>query len=358
MESLISVSALLLLSLWFAMSAVRRRWQVGRLGRDLWQSSRPLSVVGYGSLGLLAVSLILPAVDHRVVLGASTWLKPAKFAASVAIAAFTLAWMLRQMDSQARGLRRAVVVIASMAALELAIITIQAARGVPSHFNARTRLDIAAFAVMGAGITIFWLAQGFVFVRALRHRFVDAAVGWGIRLGLGIALAGGALAFLMPQPTSTQAASLKAGQPTPAIGAHAVGVPDGGSGLPITRWSTEGGDLRVPHFIGLHALQLLPLAGVLFARRRRRAVGQGTDEALSAARATTFTLAVGVGYFGLTAVTLQQALRGQPLLAPDGLTCLLAALALVPAAAIAGTTRRRAGADIERPRWALSNPAQ
>ena len=74
----------------------------------------------------------------------------------------------------------------------------------------------------------------------------------------------------MPRPTAAQLATLRAGQPTPVIGAHALGAPDDGPGLPVTHGSTAGGDLRVPHFIGLHGLQLLPLAGWLLGRHRRR----------------------------------------------------------------------------------------
>jgi hypothetical protein len=110
------------------------------------------------------------------------------------------------------------------------------------------------------------------------------------------------------------------------VGAHAVGARDGGPGLPLTRWSTEGGDLRAPHFIGLHALQLLPLLGWVVERRRRSA---------------RLVIAAGTGWVGLVALTLWQALRGQPLLAPDaatvaGLAVLVAgtlALALFPARA-------------------------
>lgn len=54
--------------------------------------------------------------------------------------------------------------------------------------------------------------------------------------------------------------------------AHTVGAPDGGPGLPIINWSTRYGDLRVAHFFGMHALQLLPLFGYYVARRPRQVI--------------------------------------------------------------------------------------
>jgi hypothetical protein len=128
---------------------------------------------------------------------------------------------------------------------------------------------------------------------------------------------------------------MRTGRPTPLLGAHAVGVPDGGPGLPLTRWSTEGGDLRVPHFIGLHALQLLPLAGWWFGRRGRRNAAAG-------ARAVRLTVAVGIGYAGLLAVTLTQALRAQPLLTPDAVTVASAVAVLLACLLVAAWPSRRA----------------
>lgn len=42
---------------------------------------------------------------------------------------------------------------------------------------------------------------------------------------------------------------------------HTIGANDGSEGLLITNWSKQYGDLRVAHFFGIHALQILPLLG-------------------------------------------------------------------------------------------------
>jgi hypothetical protein len=295
-----------------------------------WAGSPALMTLAAGATALLAASALLQVLDARLVGGVSAWLKPAKFAASIVLAAPTLAWIVGALGA-GRGPRRAAGVMAAMGALELTIIAAQAARGVPSHFNFATPLDGALFEIMGVGITAFWIAEAYVAVRAFRHRFADAALGWGVRLGLVATLLGGAVGFVMPQPTRSQLASLRAGRPTPVIGAHAVGVPDGGPGLPVTHWSTGGGDLRVPHFFGLHGLQILPLMGFWLGRRARRA-GR-------AAAATRATVALGAVYFGLTIVTLIQALRAQPLLAPDGATLALAAVAVALPLALPASAR-------------------
>jgi len=44
-----------------------------------------------------------------------------------------------------------------------------------------------------------------------------------------------------------------------ARGSHTVGNVDGGPGLPFVNWSVIGGDLRIAHFIAIHAIQIVPL---------------------------------------------------------------------------------------------------
>jgi hypothetical protein len=291
--------------------------------RSIHPSLRRLTL---GSLGLLGASLLLQLIDPRQVLGVSTWAKPAKFAVAVGLTGFTLGLILRQMHLSARGLRWVAGTVTWMTTLELVIITFQAARGVPSHFNNRTLFDFVLFQIAGVGIVAVTIAFVYLAVRAFRQRFDDPAVGWGIRLGLVVFLFGSAVGGIMPRPTAAQLDSLKAGQVTPLVGGHAVGIADGGPGLPVTGWTQQGGDLRIPHFVGLHALQILPLGGWLIGRRRTR----------PAARRTGGRLMVvgGLAYLGVTGTLLVQALRGQPLLAPAGLTP--AMLATVLGAAILG----------------------
>ncbi|HXJ21642.1 MAG TPA: ABA4-like family protein [Polyangia bacterium] len=296
------------------------RWGAVEWGR-LRRAHGPLALLTVGSAGLLIGSLLLGAFDHRQVLGAPVWLKPAKFGASGMMTAPVLAWILAQMPS-ARRLRLAGTIFAAVAALELALIAMQAARGVPSHFNFATGFDAAVFTLMGTSISLLWLAELYVAVRAFRHRFATPARTWAIRLGLAGALASGAAGALMARPTPDQVSAIRGGRPAPALGAHTVGAPDGGPGLPVTRWSRTGGDLRVPHFLGLHALQVLPLLALFLERRRR-----------TAARPVAAAAVVWLGLFG---VTLVQALRGQPLAAPDAVTWgLLAAVLLVGAGVLA-----------------------
>jgi hypothetical protein len=254
-----------------------------------------------------------------------------KFGLSVAITSVTLAVLLRQLPPLGRFGRWAVGLSGALLALELVIITVQAARGVPSHFNTSSVTNGVLFSIMGAAIAVVTGLLAYLGYRSFRQpiaAFQTPALGWGIRLGFVLLVAGASLGGLMPGPTAEQRQQMQTGAQPALVGAHTVGMPDGGPGLPLTRWSTEGGDLRVPHFVGMHGLQLLPLLGWWLGRRRTARPAEG------ARIATRRVLVAGIGYLGLVGVVLVQALRGQPLVAPDGLT--LATLALVLAGTAGG----------------------
>jgi len=272
---------------------------------------------------VLAGALVGLVVDPRTITGAPAWLKPAKFAASIAIYTLTLAWIFTHIPEWIRTRRVVGRTTAITMALEIAIIGAQAWRGTTSHFNVGTRPDAVLFTVMGLAIVVQTLSTVAVAIALWRHRFQDAALGWALRCGVAITIVGAFTGGLMTRPTAQQLDAARAGEPMMVAGAHTVGAPDGGPGLVGTGWSIEHGDLRVPHFVGLHAMQALPLVGFLLARRR-----------VSAAVRVRLTLIAAASYAALYVILLAQALRGVPLIAPDAATT--AQLAAWAVATIAG----------------------
>lgn len=298
------------------------------LVQRLLQVSPPLAVIGL-ALTLTGAFFVLGIwADDRQLLGQPVWLKPAKFAASFSLYALTLTWLLGCVRSAGPLVRRLVSatgwLVAATVAVEVGLIALQAARGVRSHFNFATELDQAIYSVMGVTILVFFVANLLLAAVLAFTRFETPAFGLALRLGLVVTLVGMAEGFLMTSPTAQQLAAWEGGAPITLVGAHTVGGPDGGPGLPLTGWSATGGDLRVAHFVGMHALQVLPLLGWFL--QRRRELDEARRKALVGLAATA--------YLGVTLLLAWQALRAQPLLAPDALT--ITAFALLAAATTLG----------------------
>jgi len=289
--------------------------------KQLWRTNAPLTFTGLLMLPALAISIVGLIVDPRIITDAPAWLKPAKFAVSIAIYVFTLAWAFTLIPGWQKTRRVVGWATAIAMVLEFVIIAFQAYRGTTSHFNFSTPLDSVLFIIMGVAIVAQTFISIAVAVAFWRQNFEDPAMGWALRFGMTITILGAFIALFMTHPTPAQLAAQHAGQGMPIMGAHTVGAPDGGPGLSGTGWSTEHGDLRIPHFIGLHALQVLPL--IAFVTRRRR---------LSSDTRVRLTLTAAGSYFSLVVLLLVQALWGQPILRPDALTSgLFGAWALVTA---------------------------
>ena len=281
----------------------------------LWRASPPLTAVGMLMLVVAVASLLGILVDPRIITGAPAWLKPFKFAISTAVYSLTLAWIFTRLPNRPR-LRRIVGwTTAIVFVLEVAIIDIQAWRGTTSHFNVATPLDGALFTVMGAAILLQTLVSVAVAVALWRQRFTDRPLGWALRLGMTLTIVGALTGPLMTRPTAEQLADARTGARMTTVGAHTVGGPDGGPGVPLTGWSRAHGDLRVPHFMGLHAIQALALIAVGLRRWRRP----------EAVRVRT-VLAAAASYAALFLLLLWEALRAQSVVAPDAMA--LASIAI------------------------------
>ena len=154
--------------------------------------------------------------------------------------------------------------------------------GQASHYNVGDAFHATMYTLMGAGALALTATQPWLATLIWRHGRRDIAPAYRLAVLLGLVLT-----FV-----------LGAGVGILLGGAQ----PAGGPGLPIVGWSRVGGDLRVAHFIGIHAGQVLPLAGVALATWRPR-----------------FALAgvwlVTALWTALWGATLLQALAGQPLIA-------------------------------------------
>lgn len=264
-----------------------------RLARDARHRTPALWWAGWVTLALSIPLLALTWLDARQLQGVSVWLKPWKFHVSVGVHLLTLAAFGALLPADARNLRRlrrlgAVAVACGL--FELAYITGRAAWGLPSHFDVATPFASAMYSVMGLGAVLLTGCAGLLGWWILRERafqhgqVLQRGVAWGLMLGwLMGTLAGGYLS---------------------AQTGHWVGgtLSDAG-GSWLFHWSRDGGDLRVAHFFGLHAMQAVPMVAWLAARVGSPVVAQ---------RAWVgFT----VVYVVLTVATFAQALAGRPFLA-------------------------------------------
>jgi hypothetical protein len=240
---------------------------------------------------LVAVPIMVAfaAADTRVVMGVNPWFKPIKFSFSMAIYAATFGWLLEYLPFPARKKRRLAGIVAATLIIEMVSISGQAARGIQSHYNLSSEFNTMIFAFMGLAITVNTVIAAYAGVKFWTSApSIPQPYLWGIRFGFAI--------FVL--------ASLEGFAMAGRLG-HNIGVADGGAGLPFVNWSTRGGDLRTSHFLGMHALQVLPFCGYLLSR------------ALPGERAGArrrYMIAVSAGYGALVLLLFLQALAGRPLL--------------------------------------------
>ncbi|MBK8899618.1 MAG: hypothetical protein IPM53_00400 [Anaerolineaceae bacterium] len=299
---------------------------------DLWRrvfgTDRFLTWSVIVSVILFVGTIVLSIFDSRLVTGAPVWVKPMKFAISITLYTGTLAWLLSYVEGHPRLVRWIAGLTALGFLVEYVGIFIQATRGVRSHFNVSTPFDATIFSLMGSFVMVIWVMNMATAVLLMRQKMNNRPFAWALRLGLLVTAVGAVLGFLMTNPTPDQLSAMQAGEVVSIVGAHSVGVVDGGPGLPFVGWSTAGGDIRPAHFVGLHALQIVPLLGIFVNRRFRQRLSDG--------RRTALVVIGGLGYLGLVLLLLWQALRAQPLIAPDGVT-LAALVGLVTVVSVAGT---------------------
>jgi len=271
------------------------------------------------------VAGILVFADAREILGVPLWMKPLKFFVSATLMSLTLAYVIPRIEKARKLVRIASIMIVASLTVELVLITWAAASETTSHFNVSNPLAISVWTAMAGFITAVWVATMILTLMYLRYGIDEGILKRSMVWGMGISIIGMAVAFFMTGPTSYQLADFQG-----IAGAHTVGAADGGPGLPLFGWSTVAGDLRIPHFFGLHALQALPLfALVLKSRASKLSV-----------------VLFGIGYLVVIALLTAQALGGQSIVnTPIWMALVMVAALAAPVVLALASRREVARAD-------------
>ena len=290
------------------------------LVRAAWAVSRGLTLLTILNVFVLAGSIAGRLLDDTVLNGVSAWDKPAKFALSFLAFGPTLLWLFSRVE-HTKLVKRGLGVLGWSMILEVTLIFLQSVRGTTSHFNHETTFDGAVYRTMAIGVGIFAVAGVLTGLALARRNLGSGPFALATKVAVMLMTAGAVLGFSM---TRTMPGQTVGGD---TIGSHTVGGPDGSHGLPFLGWSTEFGDLRVAHFLGLHSLQIVPLIALALVWLNRRQTFHLNDTGLR-----RVTALGSVAWVGIVATTFIEALRGLPVTTPDTTTWVsFAVLAAVPA---------------------------
>ncbi|WP_167133411.1 hypothetical protein [Paramicrobacterium chengjingii] len=202
--------------------------------RVRWHRLLLLTAAAMGVTAVVTTLLIF--IDPVQITGQNGWYKPLKFAISISVYSVSLSWLIGLLRRGRRAAEIAGTVSAIALLIEMVIIVGAAAVGTTSHFNVSTPLHVVMLTVMAVSTVVIWAMALVVAIAVIVNPGTDHARNLTVRAATLVGLIGMGLGSLMVFPTAQQ---LDGGG---VVGAHAVGVPDGGVG----RWSRPAGT-RLEH---------------------------------------------------------------------------------------------------------------
>jgi len=254
--------------------------------KEIYHRNKLLAQVGTIHLALALLLGIYSFFNKELIMGINSILKPIKFALSIWIYAWTMAVLLFYVNDKKKVRNLSILAVVTMIYEQFAI-TFQAFRGQLSHFNNSSILGGILYAFMGIFIVALTVQTSRISITFIRQKT------YTILAPLVLSIQIGSIYFVI--------FSFFGGYIS-GVNGHAVGANDGGEGLPIINWSTTFGDLRVAHFFGIHALQIIPLFGYWVS---------GKYESVTAIKAIWVFSVI---YLAYVCFTMIQALMGMPFL--------------------------------------------
>ena len=247
--------------------------------QELKARNETLFYFGFICLLFSILFLILTKTTTTQVYGVNAWYKPFKFAFSTLTFAWAMVWYCYYLPNFNIKIFNWSVII--LLGYEIFYIAFQASKGQLSHYNVSTPVYSALFSLMALAATAVTLYTAYIGVLFFKYDFPNLPNHylWAIRFGIIIFVIFSFEGFAMGSRLN-----------------HSVGALNDNSNWFIIGWSKTVGDLRVSHFIGMHALQVLPILTYYVFKNTKLAV------------------ALSFVYLILALLTLIQALKGRPLI--------------------------------------------
>lgn len=254
---------------------------------EIYRRNKLLAQVGTIHLGLALLLGIYSLFNEELIMGINSMIKPIKFALSIWIYAWTMALLLFYMNDKKKVKNLSILAVVTMVYEQFAI-TSQAFRGELSHFNNSSVYGGILYAFMGIFIVVLTFQTLRIAITFIRQKTysIPSPLVLSIQIGL--------IFFVI--------FSFFGGYIS-GVNGHTVGAKDGGAGLPLINWSTTFGDLRVAHFFGIHALQIIPLFGYWVSGK------------YNSSTATKAIWVFSIIYLIYVCFTMVQAMMGMPLIA-------------------------------------------
>lgn len=225
------------------------------------------------------ISLLLAKYTNVQVNNVSAWIKPFKFSFSTFLYVWAMGVYCSYLPNLNVSLFNWSVIV--LLGFEIFYIALQASKGELSHYNLSSKTYSFLYSMMALAatlVTVYTAYIGYLFfitpLPSLPNYYI-----WSIRLGIILFVIFAFEGFVMGSRLS-----------------HTIGGAYGSTGLPLVHWSTKFGDARVSHFIGMHALQVLPILAYFIFKN------------------TKVTILVAIVYTFLAIFTLIQALNGKPII--------------------------------------------
>ena len=245
--------------------------------KELELRDASLYYFGWLCLLLAVVFIVLSQTRPVRINGVNAWYKPIKFCLSIFCYGWTMGWLVHYLPQFNLAAYNITTIV--LLGFEIFYIALQAGRGQLSHYNVSTGYYRFLYGMMGLAASVVTLYTAYIGLLFFARDFaaLPAYYLWSIRLGIMLFVVFAFEGAMMGAQMS-----------------HAIGnAEDDDKGLPFLGWSRKIGDARVAHFIGMHALQILPLLSFYLLKSR------------------TLTIMVALLYAWLAVFTLIQALKGK-----------------------------------------------